>query len=61
MAQWVKNQTVVAQVVAEVRVGSWAWSSGLRDPALLQLWGSLQLWLGFSPWLGNFHIPWVCP
>ena len=21
----------------------------------------LLLWLGFSPWLGNFHLPWAWP
>ena len=31
----------------------------VKDPAQLQLWCKLQLWLGFSPWPGNFHMPWV--
>ena len=33
--------------------------SGFKDPALLQLQLRLQLQLGFSPWPGNFHMPWV--
>ena len=51
--QWVKNPTAVAPVTVGVRVRSLAWHSGLKDPVLP------QLWLGFSPWLGNFFMPWV--
>ena len=29
------------------------WHSGLKDPALLQLWHSLQLWLRPDSWSGN--------
>ena len=29
----------------------------VKDPALLQLWRSLQLWLGFHPWPGNLDMP----
>ena len=61
MAQWVKNPTAEAQVIAEVWVQSPTWSSGLKDLALPQLWHRLQLWLGFKPWSGNFHIPQVWP
>ena len=31
----------------------------VKDPVLPQLWSRLQLQLGFSPWPGNFHMPWV--
>ena len=34
-AQWVKNPTAAAEVAAEARVRSPAWSSGLKDLALL--------------------------
>ena len=53
--QWVKNLTAVAQITVEGQVQSLAQHSGLKDPVLL------QLWLGFSPWPGNFHMPWVQP
>ena len=33
VAQWVKNLTAVAQLIAEVRVSSLAQCSGLKDPA----------------------------
>ena len=52
MVQWVKNPYAAAQVAVEVWVLSPAWSSGLKDPALLQLWHGLQLWLRFNPWPG---------
>ena len=45
----VTNPAVVAQVTAEVQVQSRAWCSGLKDPALP------QLWFRFSPWPGNFQ------
>ena len=51
MAQWIKNLTAVAWVVAG------AGRTGLKDPALLQLWHRLQL--RFSPWPGNSHMPWM--
>jgi len=56
MAQWAKDPTVVAQVAAGARVGSPAWPSGLKNPALLQLWCRSQSRLGVNPWPGNFHI-----
>ena len=40
MSQWVKTLTTEAQVGAEAGVSSLAWCSGLKDPALLQLWYS---------------------
>ena len=43
MAQWVKNPTAGAWGTIEVQVQSLDLSSGLKDPALL------QLWLGFNP------------
>ena len=42
-----KNLTVVSQVTAEMLVQFLAQNSGLKDPALP------QLWLEFSPWLGT--------
>ena len=50
MAQWVKNPTPAARVTAEVWVQSPAQYSGLKDPALQ------QLWLGFNSWPRNFHM-----
>ena len=61
MVQWVKNQTAVAQVTAEVQVQSLAWISGLKNRALPQLWCRSKLWLGFSAWPGKFHMPQVQP
>ena len=55
VVQWIKNLTAVAQVAVEAWVQSLAWHSGLKEPALQ------QLWLGFKPWLRNFHMPWVQP
>ena len=49
MVRWFKNMTAAAQVTAEVWVSSLAWHSGLKDPALL------QLWLRFNSW------PWELP
>ena len=54
MAQWVKNLTAAAQVAAKACIQSLAWSSRLKDPALLQLEHRSQLWLKFSPWPRNF-------
>ena len=62
MTQWVKNLTAVAQVDVDAWVRSLAWSNGLKDLVLQQLlhlqcrW---QLQLRFSPWPGNFHMPWA--
>lgn len=55
VAQWVKKSTAVAQVAAEVWVGSTARHSGLKDLALQQMWHRAQLWPG------NFLMPWVPP
>ena len=41
MAQWVKNLNTGARIAAEVWVQSLAQHSGLKDLALLQLWGRL--------------------
>ena len=58
---WVKNPTAVARIALEVHIGSLPWCRGLKDLALLQLWHGLHLRLGFSPWPGNFRMPWVQP
>lgn len=47
MVQWVKNLTVVVQVIVQVWVQLPAWSSGLKDLA----WPRLRL--GFNPWPGQ--------
>ena len=31
----------------------------VKDAALPQLWCTSQLQHGFSPWPGNFYMPWV--
>ena len=56
MAPWVKILTTVVQAIASVQVRSLAWHSGLKDPALPQLWHKSQLQLRFNPWPGNFHL-----
>ena len=43
MVQWVRNPTAAAQVAMEVQVRFPAGSSGLKDPALLQLPCKLKL------------------
>ena len=43
VAQWVKNPTAVAWVAEEVGLPSSAYSSGLKNPVLLQLGCGLQL------------------
>ena len=45
MVQLVRNLTAVAQVAAEAPVQSLAQHSGLKDPALPQLWHRSQMWL----------------
>ena len=55
MAWWVKNPTGVVQVTEKEWVQSPAQCSGLKDPALP------ELWLGFDPWPENFHMLWVWP
>ena len=52
VAQWVKNLTVATQAAAVARVQPSAWHSGLKDPALLQLWQRSQLQFRFNPWAG---------
>ena len=61
VAQWVKNLTAVALVAGEAQVWSSAWLSGLKDPALPQLWLRSQLQLRFNPRPRNFHMLWVQP
>ena len=46
-----KSPIALALVAVEAQVQSPAQYSGLKDTALLQLWGRLQPWLRFSPWL----------
>ena len=46
-------------VPAEMGVQSLAQDSGLKDPALLQLWRRSQLQLRFIPWPGDIHMAWV--
>ena len=53
MVQWVKIPTAVAWVTAKVCVLSPAQCTGLKDPALPQLWCRSQLRLRFSPWPGG--------
>ena len=43
----------MAQVAVKAQVQCPAWHSGLKDPALL------QLWLGFNSWPREPHVPWV--
>lgn len=43
MVHQVKNPTAAAQVIADAQVQSLALSSGLKDPALLQLQHRSQL------------------
>ena len=50
MVQWVKNLTAEVPFAVEVWFPSLAWCSGLKYPALLQLWLGSQLWLRFNPW-----------
>ena len=50
MAQWVKNPIAAALVAAEVWGPSPAQHSGLKEPALLQLWHRSHLQLAFNPW-----------
>jgi len=38
VVQWVKNLTAAARVAVVAQVQSPAWLSGLKDPALWQLW-----------------------
>ena len=38
MARWIKNPATVAWITVEVWVWPLAWNSGLKDPALPQLW-----------------------
>ena len=52
--QWVKNLTEVAQVAVEAQIQSLVQYSGLKDPALPQLWHGLQLQLRFCPRPRNF-------
>ena len=59
MDQRIKNLPAVPQVTAEEQ--DLTQHSGLKDPALLQLQQRSQLQLGFSPWPGDFHMPWVQP
>ena len=33
----------------------------VKDLSLSLLWFRSLLWHGFSPWPGNFHMPWVWP
>ena len=61
MVQWVKNPNATAWITEEAWDRSPAQHSGLKDPALPQLWCRSQLWLGFNPWPRNFHMPWVGP
>ena len=57
----VKDPAAAAQVAVEMRVQSLDQHSGLKDPVLPELWCRPQLQLRFSPWLEDFHMPWVCP
>ena len=52
MAQWVDDPARHCGDAGLIPSPVW-W---VKDPALSQLWNSLQMWLGFSPWLGNFHM-----
>ena len=43
------------------RFNPWPKNSGLKDPALSQLWCRSQMGLLFNLWPVNFHMPWVLP
>ena len=51
----------VAWVTAEMQVQSLAQHSGLKDPALSQLWHGPQPQLEFNSWPRTFHRPQVLP
>ena len=53
MVQWVKNPATAAWIAVEVRVQSLSRCSGLKDPALPQLWFRSYLWLRSVPGLGT--------
>lgn len=55
-----KSQTTVAQVAAEMWVGSLP-HSGWKGSHTVQLLHRSQLQLRFSLWSGNLHMPWVQP
>ena len=57
IVQWVKKLILAAWVAMEAQVLATGQCRGLKDLVLLR--HRLQLWLGFSPWSGNFHMPWV--
>ena len=38
---------------ARMQVQLLAWSNGLKDPVLPQLWQRSQLWFRSEPWSGN--------
>ena len=59
--QWVKNPTAAAWDDVEAWVESPAWGNALKHPVLLQLQCRSQQHLTFSPWPGNFHMPWLQP
>ena len=51
--------TAAAWVATEAWFQSLAQHSGLKDPALLQLWHRSQLQHGFNPWPRNLYMLWV--
>ena len=53
MAQWVKNLTAVAQVIAGVWVRSLAWGSGFKDPVWHSCYVGLYCSLDSIPGLGT--------
>ena len=45
----------------ELSGGSSVMAQRVEDPALSLLWLTLLLWQEFSPWPGNFRMPWAGP
>ena len=60
---WCSELRILLQQFRVLQRCGLAWHSGLKDPALPQLWLGLQqqLGLGLNPWPRNFHMPWVWP
>ena len=61
LAQWVRTPTAVAWVATEVRFPSLPWCSGLKEPALPQLWHRLAAVAWIQSLTHELHILWVWP
>ena len=58
LLQWRRHKIIKTKIIISWHSLVEPW---VKDPALSLQWLGSLLWRRFSPWPGNFHMPWAWP